>query len=352
MNEINIKKRILRALTALLVAVTVGTVGFYILEGGTVPLTSCLYMTIITLSTVGYGEVIPMDGPVRAFTSVLIVFGMGTLIYFGSVVVATWVEMDMTKLRRRKKMEKKIAALNNHIIVCGVGTTGAHVARELFAVKTPFVMVDSDAERLESMHTLLHTAPDNLLYIVGDATDDAILEEAGIERAKGLAAALRNDKDNLYITLSARQTSPRMRIIARATEKDAPQKMLRAGADQVVSPNLIGGRRIAAEMVRPEVVEFLDTMMLDMDRNTRFEQVVVPAGSPLVGKRFSDAEFRAATDILIIAIRDKHGTYTYNPGPDVALTEDSTLIVFGASAAVIRLKESVSGLVTYPPRIR
>ena len=345
MTENNVKKRILRAMAALLIAVTVGTVGFWILEGGRVPLSSCLYMTVITLSTVGYGEVIPMSGPVRAFTSFLIVFGMGTLIYFGSVVVAFWVELDMTKVRRRRKMQRKIATLKDHVIVCGIGTTGAHVARELFAVKTPFIMIDSDAERLDSMHTLLKTVPDNSLYIVGDATEDAVLKEAGIDRARGLVAALRNDKDNLYIILSARQTNPGLRIVARAMEKDAPSKMLRAGADQVVSPNLIGGRRIASEMVRPEVVEFLDMMMLDLDKNTRIEQVTLPPGSPLVGKKLSDANIRKLTDVLVIAIRHKDGKYSYNPGSDTELTADATMIVLGAADSVIRLRQSIAGTV-------
>ena len=343
MTENNIKNRIFKAVAALAVAVTVGTVGFWIIEGGRVSVGDCLYMTVITLSTVGYGEVIPMDGSARIFASFLIVFGMGTLIYFGSVVVAFWVELDINKVRRRRRMQQAISQLRDHIIICGIGTTGTHVVIELFATKTPFVMIDADAERLEAIHGLLKTKRENALFIIGDATDDAVLKEAGVDRAKGLVAALRNDKDNLYISLSARQLNAKLRIIARAMEKDAPQKMKRAGADQVVSPNLIGGRRIASEMIRPEVVEFLDMMMLDMDKNTRIEQVTLPPGSPLAGKNLSAANIRKSTDVLVIAIREKGGKYIYNPGPDTELSEEAVLIVLGGVTSIVRLRQSLGG---------
>ena len=339
--EQSIKNRMIKALTALLIAVTVGTIGFWIIEGGEVSWGDCLYMTIITLSTVGYGEVIPMTPLGRGFASFLIIFGMGSLLYFASTVVAFWVELDMTKVRRRKKMQKTIDALENHIIVCGVGTTGGHVVRELIATKTPFVMIDTESERLERMHAVAEEQGLLALSVAGDATDDAVLAEAGIKRARGLVAALRNDKDNIYIILSARYTNPRLRIIARATEKDAPAKILRAGADQVVSPNLIGGLRIASEMLRPEVVEFLDMMMRDMDKNTRIEQVTLPLDSPLEGKRLSETNIRKSTDVLVIAVRDKSGKYTYNPGPDTVLSKEATLIVLGAADSVIRLRKSI-----------
>jgi voltage-gated potassium channel len=300
-------------------------------------------MTIITLSTVGYGEIIPMTPVGRGFASFLIIFGMGTLLYFASTVVAFWVELDMTKVRRRRKMQKNISAVENHIIVCGVGTTGGHVVRELIATKTPYVMIDADEERLERLHSVASELGQTALSVTGDATDDLVLREAGIERAYGLVAALRNDKDNIYIVLSARHTNPKLRIIARAMEKDAPPKILRAGADQVVSPNLIGGLRIASEMLRPDVVEFLDMMMRDMDNNTRIEQVSLPPNSPLEGKKLSDTNIRKSTDVLVIAMRDKNGKYTYHPGPDTVLASEATLIVLGGADSVIRLRKSILG---------
>lgn len=330
--------RMIKALSALLIAITVGTIGFWIVEGGEVSIGDCLYMTIITLSTAGYGEVIPMTAMGRGFASFLIIFGMGTLLYFASTAVAFWVELDMTEVRRRKKMQTTIGELEDHIVVCGVGTTSSHVVRELLATKMPFVMIDTDEAQLERLHAVAQDLGEDALSVTGDATDDRVLDKAGIERARGLVAALRNDRDNIYIVLSARFTNPKLRIIARATEKDAPPKILRAGADQVVSPNLIGGLRIAFEMLRPEVVEFLDMMMRDMDKNTRIEQVSLPPDSPLEGRKLSDTNIRKSTEVLVIAIRDKRGKYVYNPGPNTVLSREATLIVLGSADSVIRLR--------------
>jgi voltage-gated potassium channel len=343
MDQSIIKQRLLKALIAVSIATAVGTFGFYFISGGTTPIGDCLYMTITTLATVGYGEVIPMTPLSRAFACFLIVFGVGTLLYFASTVVALWVELDMSKVRRRRKMEKTISQLSNHIIVCGVGTTGGHVVRELIATKTPFVMIDTNEAKLEEMHTVAAQLGKRALGIVGDATEDKVLEDAGISRARGLVAALRNDKDNLYLILSARYTNPKLRIVSRATEEDAAPKIMRAGADRVISPNLIGGLRIASEMLRPEVVEFLDMMMRDMDKNTRIEQVTLPPGSPLSGMKLANTNIRKSTDVLVIAVRDKNRKYTYNPGPDTVLSEEATLIVLGAADSVIRLRESIVG---------
>jgi voltage-gated potassium channel len=240
-------------------------------------------------------------------------------------------------------MDKMIGQLTDHIIVCGVGSTGSNVVLELAATRTPFVMIDSDEEQLQALSGAIRERGQPALYVIGDATEDRVLIEAGIEAARGLVAALRNDKDNIYIILSARQINPKLRIIARAMEKDAPPKILRAGADQVVSPNLIGGMRIASEMLRPEVVEFLDMMMRDMDMNTRIEQVSLPPSSPLAGKKLMDTNIRKTTDVLVIAIRDIDGRYIYNPGPEAVLSEAATLIVLGDVDSIIRLRQSVGG---------
>lgn len=336
-----VTQRLTKASVIVVITITVGTFGFWALEAGNASLWDCLYMTIITLSTVGYGEVIPMDTPMRVFASLLILFGMGSLIYFGSTVVALWVELDMGQVRRRKRMQKKIDNLRDHVIVCGVGTTGSHVVRELVSSRRAFVMVELREERMEEIREL--TGGQDALFIHGDATEDRILHIAGVDKAKGLIAALPSDKDNLFIILSARQMNPALRIIARATEKDSSAKMIRAGADQVVSPNLIGGMRIASEMIRPQVVEFLDMMLRDTEQNVRIEQVLLPAGSPYVGKLIADANIRKVADVLVIALRDKEGRYTFNPGPGTELTADSTLVVLGSIDSVIELRRRFGG---------
>jgi voltage-gated potassium channel len=336
------KNRMLKALSAVIIMITLGTIGFWFLADDGVTIGQCLYMTIITLSTVGYGEVIPLDDAGRVFASFIIIIGMGSLIYFGSTMVAIWVELDMQEVRRRKRMQKSINNLSGHAIVCGVGTTGAHVVRELIAVQTPFVMIDSSLQRIDELLASVDGKVEDILFIQGDATEERILQRAGIDRAQSLVAALRSDKDNLYIILSARQMNGKVKIVARATEKNVPSMMLHAGANRVVSPNYIGGMRIASEIIRPQVVEFLDVMLKDTDQATRIEQVSLPPDSPLVGMRLSDTKIRQSADVLVIAMRDRTGKYIYNPGPETMLTEQSTLVVLGALDSVIKLRDSLA----------
>jgi voltage-gated potassium channel len=337
----NHRKRMAKALSAVLIMISFGTLGFWIIEGGKTSIWDCFYMTIITLSTVGYGEVIPLDTAGRIFASLMIVTGMGSLIYFGSTVIAFWVEFDLRGARRRRRMQKAINQLSDHVIVCGVGVTGSRVVRELVETMTPFVMVDLDQDKLSRVSERFAAAQSPVLGIHGDATEDEVLQDAGIMRAMGLIASLRSDKDNLYLILSARQTNPSLRIVARAMEKDAPPKMIRAGADRVVAPNLLGGMRIVSEMIRPDVVEFLDVMLHDREQNTRIEQVCLPEGSPLIGRKLCDTRIRKATDVLVIAVRDGDGEFAYNPGPETVLTSGSTLVVLGARDSVIKLRKSL-----------
>ena len=336
-----------KALGTVVFACVFGTGGFYLLDQGQHTVTECFFMTVITLATVGYREVIPLDMYGQLFASMLIIFGMGTLIYFGSTLIAFWVELDLRHARREKKMKKRIDDLKDHIIVCGTGTTGGRVVDEMIDTKTPFVMVDVDEEKLLALHEKnMEKAPD-LCFIHGDATEDKVLAAAGIDRAAGLVAILRNDKDNLYLILSARQINPDLRIVARATEEDAPAKMLRAGANKVIAPNILGGMRMASEIIRPDVVEFLDIMLRDKKQNTRIEQVALPPGSPLAGKKLSDTNIRKATDVLVIAMRTDDD-FVYNPGPDTIITESAVLVVLGSVGSVIKLRDSLKGQIGSP----
>ena len=337
-------KRVMKATSAVLIAITVGTIGFKLLATNEASLFDCFYMTIITLSTVGYAEVVSLNTAGHLFASVLIVMGMGALIYFGSTIVALWVETDLQQVRRRKKMQKDIDALRGHVIVCGCGTTGSRVVEELMDTQTPFVVLDSNPEAINAMVQSYAAAQNKKglpLHINGDATEDKILFQAGIERASGLVAALRSDKDNLYLIFSSRQLNPDLRIVARAMEKDAPPKMIRAGANRVVAPNILGGLRIASEMIRPDVTEFLDIMLREKEQNHRIEQVTLPVNSPLIGRKLSDSRIRKATDILVIAIRNSDGTFEYNPGPDTVLREETTLVVLGAMESILKLRKSL-----------
>jgi voltage-gated potassium channel len=324
-----------------ILVVLAGTGGYHYLGDGRWELFDCFYMTVVTLSTVGFAETLPGIERVygaRSFTLLLIVLGSGTLLYFVSTLTAFVVEGDLVGALRRNRMHKRISALENHVIVCGAGSTGVHVVEELATTRTPFVVVDLDESRLLR---LAENVPRELLYVVGDATDDHTLEQASIGKASGLIAALHDDKDNIFATITARALNSSAKIIAKAVETTADAKLRRAGADAVVSPNRIGGMRMVSEMIRPQVVEFLELMLRTKEQALRIEEVPIPPGSSLDGMELKDTEIRKVTNVLVIAVRTPEGTFVYNPGPATALKENMTLIVLGETDEVIHLRRSI-----------
>src|SRR5262249_19194910 len=305
----------------------------------------CAYMTVITITTVGFGE-LPHLARVpggRIFTVAVLLAGLGIALYFVSSLTTYFIEGEFTKSRVRRRMTRALENIRDHIIVCGVGTTGVHVVEELVATKWPLVAIDDDPEKLERLQTLTTAM---LPTVVGDATEDAILERAGIRRARGIVAALTDDKDNLFIVVSARQLNPALRIIAKGVDMAAGEKLRRAGADSVVNPAFIGGVRMVSERIRPQVVEFLDLMLRDKDKNLPIEEVVVPKGSPLVGKPIFEAQIRQNTNLLVVAVRepaaaeDERGRFIYNPGPEMRIVADMALIVLGETENVHKLRKS------------
>jgi len=217
---------------------------------------------------------------------------------------------------------------------------------ELHATRTPFVAIDRSRQVLERISAEL--ADGSMLYVVGDATDDMILAQAGITRAKGVIAALTEDKDNLFVTLSARSLNARARIVAKVIAPDAAPKMMRAGANATVSPNMIGGRRLASELVLPTVTEFIDQMLRDKDEILRLEEVAIPDGSPFIGRSLRDVPIRAETKLLVVALRvDKK--FIYNPEPSTVMEAGTVLVVLGEGANVARLRTMVKA---GPPGVR
>jgi voltage-gated potassium channel len=331
-----------RGILLVILTILVGTAGFYIIGRGAWTLEDCLYMTIITICTVGYGEVLPLDQVphARLFTIFLILFGTGSMVYFGSTVVALFVERDIGKQWRQRKMQKQIAALSDHVIVCGAGTVGQQVVMELIATRTPFVIIENEQRKIDDLAVELGLK--SLLYIIGDATDDDLLKEAGIERARGIVITLPSDKDSMITTVTARQLSKSVRIVSRCHEPGNVQRILKAGANSVVSPNVIGGMRLVSEMIRPQVVEFLDLMLRDKDKNLRIEEAVIPDGSDLVGKALQDTWIRKITSLLVLAIKHaERGVYTYNPRPDAVIEKGTILIVLGTSDDVFKFRENL-----------
>jgi voltage-gated potassium channel len=335
-------KRLAYAAVLLIGLVLVGSGGYYALGDGRWTFGECVYMTVITLSTVGFGELARM-GEVpgaRTLTIMLIIGGVGTLAYVQANVTAVLVEGAIGQALRRNRMRKKIEALSGHIVVAGSGSTGKHVIEELIATKTPFVVIDRNQEHLHRISEVMMGG--DMLFVHGDATEDHVLLLAGVERSAGVVAALTHDKDNLFVTLSARSLNAAARIVSKVTEDEAAPKMLKAGATSVVSPTQIGGRRMASELIRPEVNEFLDQMLRDKDKSLRLEEVTVPKSSPYVGHALRDAPIRKETNLLVIAVRQPTREFVYNPEPDFVLEAGMTLVVMGAADGVKKLRSLVA----------
>jgi voltage-gated potassium channel len=297
------------------------------------------FMTIITMGTVGYGETRPLSPAGRWFTQGLILVGMGVILYGVSNLTAFIIEGELQALIRRSRMDKKIEHLKGHYIVCGAGRTGGHIVDELVASNRKVVIVEQRGDHLAQC-TERHPG---LLTLEGDATQDRTLEKAGILRAAGLVAALPTDKDNLYVVLTARTLNPALRIIAKADEEEARDKLLRAGADSAVCPSSIGGMRMASEMARPTVVNFLDAMLRGKDASLRVEEVALPEDSPLAGKTLGDSQIAQKTGLLVVALRPRGEDFQFNPPASRRLGDGDTLIVIGDIRHVEILRKLAEG---------
>lgn len=337
--------RLISAMVILSTTVAIGSASFYHVGDGRWSLFDCFYMTVITVSTVGFGETLPgmeIIPEARAITLVLIVVGSLTLLFFLSTFTAFIIEGDLQGILRQRRMQRRIDKLTGHIIVCGAGNTGEHVIAELLRDGHPFVVIDQDEDRIR---TLSKDLGREILYIVGDATDDHQLLAAGINRSSGVIAALHTDKDNLFVVVSAKALSDgderesRLRIVTKAIDSSARAKLERAGATAIVSPNEIGGLRLVSEMIRPTAVEFLDRL-LRTDRQLRVEDVRIPNDSNLVGQTLAKASIRE-TGALVIAVQDPDGSIAYNPDGSLVLQSGASLIVIAHTEDVVRLRSGI-----------
>ncbi len=319
-----ISRRLIIILSLVALLLTAGTVGYYVMymDQG-VSLLDCFYMTVITISTVGYGEVFPLvKHPFgRIFTVLLIFGGMGILAYGLSTVTAFFVEGQLTDILRRKRMEKKIEALRDHFIVVGGGATGRAIVSELTKNRFPVVVVDSQAKE--------QLLPEDVLIVEGDATHDETLRRANIDHCRGLFLALPSGKDNLYLTVTARMMRPALPIVATAKDEVVAAKLTRAGATGVVSPQAIGGLRMASVMIRPDVVDFLDQMLRSRHQTLRVAQISLNEGSCLDQRTIKDSDLRGRFDLLILAVRKPNGEFVFNPPADYRIQPRDVLIVMG-----------------------
>ena len=332
-----IQQRLYSVLGLILLVVMIGSVGYYTMFAGTYAFIDCVYMTIISLTTVGFGEVIPITGNVTAeiFTMLLILFGMGIIAYGISTLTAVFVEGELSGLLRKRKMENLIKKMEGHYIVCGGGETGRPVLAELLKNQEPVVLIELDEANIERCQNLA-----DIPYIKGDATEDENLITAGIERASGIIISLPSDKDNLYVTMSARMLNHNIRIISRMVDKQLEPKLRKAGADSVVSPNTIGALRMASEMIRPMVVDFLDSMLRSSRGDLRINQIIIGKESKLVGKKIMESGIKDKFDLLILGAKNQNKEIEFNPPPAYQLMEGMTLIVMGEVDNIVRAKKS------------
>ena len=322
--EVNDWRRLRIALLVLAGIMIVGTIGYLILG---FPLLDAVYQAVTTLTTVGFREVHPLSSAGKIFTIVLILFGVGTALYALGVLIQTLVEGDLRGVFGRKRMDRKIADLHDHVIVCGWGRVGRAIAKEI-GDAAPIVVLDRDAARLaDSPH----------LWLAGDVTDDAVLLGAGLQRARALVAALDTDAGNLFVTLSARALRPDIFIVSRVRVDESVEKLVRAGADRVVNPQSIGGSRMAAFVLQPHVTEFLDVVMHDRDIEFRLEEVTVPPASSVVGRTLRESHIRDLTGALVLALRDSAGEFVSNPAPEQRIAAGDVLIAIGTSAELVEL---------------
>jgi voltage-gated potassium channel len=318
------KKRLRLSFVLFVAVLAGGTGGYWLVAGDRHSFLDYFYMTVITVATVGYGEIVDLSGnPAgRAFTIVLIFAGMSVILYFMSNITAFLIEGHATEIFWRRKMQKFVSSLDGHYIVCGAGRIGVHILEDLTATKRPTVVIDSDHAKMEALKERFPGAG----LIEGDASESDTLLMAGIARAGGLVVATGNDKDNLVITLTARQLAPSLRIVARCNDTKNSEKLRLAGADSVVSSSYIGGLRMVSEMVRPTVVSFLDRMLRDTEKNLRIEELEIPPGAPIAGKT-ADSVKKCA---LLLAVRRKDGSFAYNPEDALVLEEGLSLIFMGS----------------------
>jgi voltage-gated potassium channel len=330
-----LRKRLTSALVLLFALIVLSVAGYRVLGGPSVTFLQALYMAVITLAGVGYGEVVDTshNPALRIFNMGIVLFGVAITVYVFSVVASFLVEIEVENPLWRRRMQRRIDGLSSHYIVCGLGDTGRYCVRELRDTQTPHVVVDVNEENVKRLRELHPDYLKGLLWVIGDATEEEILEKAGIARAKGLISALPHDKDNLVITVLARQRFPKLRIVARSADRRFSERMLRAGANSTVSPTRIGGLRMASEAIRPAVVSFLDLMLQGQVQMLRVEELEVAGDSRWAGLSLQDVPLQRDYNLLVLAVKSPLEAgppkFWVNPPPTLVLQPGSVVIVLG-----------------------
>jgi len=323
------------ALVFIVILVSVGTAGFHVIEGW--GLLESAYMTVMTLTTVGYGDFAPQSRAGMAFAVALVAVGVGTMLYTVGLVAQTMVEGRLVNLMGRGRMEKTIENMSNHYILCGCGRIGTLIARELAAEKVPFVVVDNRPGVIQRLQE------EGFVYFQGDATHDKSLIGAGIQRAKGIVCVLPTDAQNLYVILTAKELNPRIWVLARSEEEASERRLLRAGADRVISPYTLGGNRMAMAILRPAMLDFIEITTRRQSLELRMDELAIGDRSALIGKTLEESGIRQRYGLIIVAVKKDSGKMIFNPAAGYTIESGDKLIALGEEDNVSRLSKEYLG---------
>lgn len=328
-------KRLQIAIAILVMIFLSGTAGFYFLEG--LSLIDSLYMTTVTLSTVGFGDIVPMTPGGKLFTVLLIIFGVGTMFYTITQAAEIMIEGRFKMLIGRGKQERMIRKLNNHYIICGCGRIGYLIGRELAAEEVPFVFIENDPEIIQKIEE------EGFVFYRGDATLDKTLIEAGIKRAKGVVCVLPSDAENLYVILTAKELNPNIYILSRSEEEASESRLLRAGADRVMSPYTLGGLRMSMAILRPAMLDFIEITTKRQSLELRMEELDVCDGSRLIGSSLEKSDIRSHYGLIIVAVKKDSGKMIFNPLANYVIEKGDKLIAMGEDNNVSRFSQICLG---------
>ncbi len=326
----------LRPLVLILIIILIGITGFHIIEGW--PLLDCLYMTIITIFTVGFREVRQLSPLGQIFTIFIILGGVGTAIYSFTKIAEIALEGGLKKFLRRKTMKKKLHNLKDHYIICGFGRMGTIVKERLEEEKLPFIIVDNNEEKIEELKQTSDS-----LFIEGDATHEEILIKAGVKKAKGLAALLPKDTDNLYLVLTAKQVNPSVFVLSKAMDEEAEKKILQIGANRVVSPYKCSGLRIAQGLIRPTLVEFMDLIIRRKELSLYIEEFIVKKDTLINSRSLIESDIRKTSNVIVVAVKKPGEDIVFNPSPDTRIETGDILLVLGDKEAIDKFENTYLG---------
>ncbi len=332
-------RRILFAILAVTIAIGLGTVGFYLIEGWSI--LDSLYVAAQTVTTVGYGDLTPATRNGRIFSTAFMLVAVGVVLYALSSTVQAIVQSELVATFGQRRQSRKMSKLRDHFIICGAGRVGFHLIRGLLGGAETFIVIEKDQQKVAELLDL------GVIVLVRDATLEESLREAGVEHARGLAACLADDADNVYVVLTARDLNPHLHIVARAAEEQAESKLIRAGANRVVAPTIIGGHRMAMALTKPAVHDFLGSITANK-LELAFEQLEVGPSSDLVGRRLSETNIRSELDIVVVSIRRSQGQILFNPGGEAIIESGDVLIAIGHAESLMKLTAMAKGNIHSP----